>query len=212
MKTKPQTTNPDAGKRWTRTAWQSALWALAIGLVLSSGAQTNTATQPAASTDSWPSMESFNVIQRNNIFDPNRRPLIRTGGSTNHPPRVQGFALKGTMAYPKGWFAFFDGTSTEYNKALGVGGVIAGYTLKEITLTNVTLSANGKDFRMPVGRQVRNVNGKWQMGQPVVETNSDETDSEGEATTDSSAVPVAGNAQMQEILQRLMKAKEQELK
>jgi len=90
--------------------------------------------------------------------------------------------------------------------------VIAGYTLKEITLTNVTLSANGKDFRMPVGRQVRNMNGKWQMGQPVVETNSDETDSEGEATTDSSAVPVAGNAQMQEILQRLMKAKEQELK
>jgi hypothetical protein len=46
----------------------------------------------------------------------------------------------------------------------------------------------------------------------VADTSSDETNSEGEATADSSAVPVAGNAQMQEILQRLMKAKEQELK
>ena len=93
-----------------------------------------------------------------------------------------------------------------------VGGIIAGYTVAEITQDSVMLSANGKEFRMPVGRQVRKQNGNWQMGQPI-ETSNDETNGdETAATTDSSAPPPAANAQMSEVLQRLMKAKEQELK
>ena len=74
------------------------------------------------------------------------------------------------------------------------------------------LSANGKDFRMPVGRQVRKRNGNWQMGAPI-ETPTDETNGdETAATADSSAPPAAANAQMSEVLQRLMKAREQEMK
>jgi hypothetical protein len=193
----------------TRGTWRSVLGALAIGLVLSSVAQTNS-TNSAASTDQWPSLDTFSIIQRNNIFDPNRRPPIIRGGTNIIRQPMQAFALTGTMSYTKGRFAFFNGTSSEYSKVLGVGGVIAGYTVKEITSTNVTLSASGKDFKMGVGRQVRNSNGKWQMGRPV-ETTDEATGEDGQ-TADSSTPPVGANAQMSEILKRLMEAKAQELK
>jgi len=117
------------------------------------------------------------------------------------------------MAYSKGRFAFFDGTSSEYSKVLGVGGNIAGYTVKDITQTNVTLSASGKDFQMPVGKQVRKrQGGSWQMGQPIEMTNDEANGEEAQANGDASAPPAAANAQMQDILKRLMQAKEQELK
>jgi hypothetical protein len=205
MNTEHRTSNIE---RRMKTAW-SVLGALAIGLVLSSGAQTNS-TNSAASISQWPNFETFNIIQRNNIFDPNRIPWRKPGTGVIRP-RVDGFALKGTLSYSKGRFAVFDGTSSEYNKVLGVGGVIAGYTVKEVTLTNVTLSASGKDFKMPVGRQVRNSNGKWQMGQPVAPTN-DETNSDETQTAESSGPPTGANAQMSEILKRLAEAKAQELK
>lgn len=189
-----------------RGAWRSVLGALALGLVLSAVAQTNS-TNSAASTNPWPALDTFSIIQRNNIFDPNRRPQFI--GRTNRTiTRTQGFALKGTMSYTKGRFAFFEGTSSDYNKVLGVGGVIAGYTVKDITATNVTLSASGKDFKMAVGKQVRNSGGKWQMGKPVEE---EATGEDGE-TADSTTPPAGANAQMSEILKRLMEAKAQELK
>jgi len=196
----------------TRTAWRSLLGALAVGLVLSTSAQTN--TNSAAGVSQWPTFDTFNVIQRNNIFDPNRRPWIRDPNPGPRRPPVEGFALRGTMSYAKGKFAFFDGTSDEYNKVLGVGGVIAGYTVKDITQNEVTLTANGKDFKMPVGRQVRKQQGgSWQMGRPIEATN-DESNGEAEVTNgnDSSAIPASANAQMSEVLKRLMAAKEQELK
>ena len=200
-------------QRPTRGAWRSLLGALAIGVVLSTGAQTN--SNSAANDSNWPTFDTFNIIQRNNIFDPNRRPwrpnpVIREGG-----PRLEGFALRGTMSYAKGKFAFFDGTADEYNKVLGVGGNIAGYTVKDITQNDVTLAANGKDFKLLVGRQVRKQNGNWQMGRPIETTNEESNGGdEAEATnaSDSSAIPASANAQMSEVLKRLMAAKEQELK
>jgi len=198
-------------ERRTWAAWRSLLGALAIGLVLSSGAQTN--SNSAANETQWPTLDSFNVIQQNNVFDPNRRPYfpdrVRPQG-----PRLEGFALRGTMSYAKGKFAFFDGTADEYNKVLGVGGNIAGYTVKDITQDDVTLAANGKDFKLLVGRQVRKQNGNWQMGRPIEATNDESSGDEAQATNgeDSSAIPASANAQMSEVLKRLMAAKEQELK
>lgn len=189
------------------------LGALAVGLVLSSVAQTN--TNSAASENQWPTFDSFNVVQRNNIFDPNRRPWLPDNSRpTRTGPRIEGFALRGTMSYAKGKFAFFDGTTDDYNKVLGVGGNIAGYTVKDITQDDVTLAANGKDFKLLVGRQVRKQNGNWQMGRPIEATNDDTNVDQTEGTTsdDPSALPATANAQMSEVLKRLMAAKEQELK
>jgi hypothetical protein len=198
----------------TRSARRSLLGALAVGLVLSSIAQTNT-TNSAASGNQWPTFESFSAIQRNNIFDPNRRPWFPRQSDNLRRPAIDAFALKGTMSYAKGKFAFFDGTSEQYNKVLAVGGNIAGYTVKEIEQNYVTLAANGKDFQMPVGRQVRKQSGNWQMGRPIEATNDEASaDETTDATNanDPSAPPAAANAQMAEVLKRLMAAKEQELK
>lgn len=195
---------------------------LAVGVVLSTGAQTNIATNAvraagtnaastAAAEDSVPSLYSFKIIGDNNIFDPYRRPR-RDFPPPNNPTRSPAFALTGTMSYSKGKFAFFKGTSQEYYKVLGVGGNIAGYTVKDITHTNVTLSAKGKDFQMPVGQQLRNENGNWKLlGQPM-ELNSDTNGDETTANADASKPPEGANPQMSEILKRLMQAREQELK
>jgi hypothetical protein len=200
-------------ERRTKRTWRSLLGALAIGLVLNSGAQTNSNT--TANGSSWPTFDTFNIIQHNNIFDPNRRPYFQSPPGRTNRPAIEGFALRGTMSYAKGRFAFFDGTGDEYNKVLGVGGIIAGYTVKNITQNDVTLAANGKDFKLPVGRQVRKQNGNWQMGRPI-ETTNDESNGGDEAQAtegnDSSATPASANAQMSEVLKRLMAAKEQELK
>ena len=201
-------------ERQTPNAWRSLLSVLTLGLVLSSGAQTN--SNPTASETQWPTFDTFNVIQHNNIFDPNRRPWIRETNPGPRRPPLEGFALRGTMSYAKGKFAFFDGTSDDYNKVLSVGGNIAGYTVKDISQDDVTLVANGRYFILPVGRQVRKQNGTWQMGRPIDATTNDDSSgdqtSEGTPTTDSSAPPATANAQMSEVLKRLMAAKEQELK
>jgi hypothetical protein len=193
-------------------ALRSVLGALAVGLVLSSVAQqTNSnAAAPTTNAGAVPTYDLFSVLQRKNIFDPNRRPYIRN--TTTNRIRIDAFALKGTMSYAKGRFAFFDGTSSDYNKVLEVGGNIAGYTVVEITSDGVMLSANGKEFRLAVGRQVRKQNGNWQMGQPIEISNEETNGDEESASAESSAPPAAANAQMSEVLQRLMKAKEQELK
>lgn len=200
----------------TTKSWRTTLGALAIGLVLSSGAQTNSNTNSAANEYPWPTYETFNVIQRNNIFDPNRRPWTRPPTDTGRiRTQIEGFALRGTMSYAKGRFAFFDGTTGDYNKVLEVGGNIAGYTVKEITQSDVTLGANGKDFKLKVGIQVRKQNGTWQMGRPIEatsdDTNGDEA-ADGTPVNDPTAVPAGANAQQSDILKRLMQAKEQELK
>lgn len=208
MNTEHRTLNTEHRTRGAGRFMLGALSVVIVGLVLGSVAQTNT-PKSSATENTWPTFQTFNIIERNNIFDPNRYP-VRTGPPRTNRQPTQAFALTGTMSYPKGWFAVFNGTGYDYQKVLGVGGVIAGYTVTDITLTNVTLAANGKSFRMPVGKQVRNSNGKWQIGQPTESTN-DETSSD-ETTADSSAVPTGANAQMSEILKRLMEAKAQELK
>jgi len=169
--------------------------------------------QPA-STDSAPSFDSFKIIIRNNIFDPNRSPRI---AYTNHSQRVERratdyIALVGTMSYEKGKFAFFDGSNGQYKKVLEPGGSLAGYTVKEITQNDVTLAANGKEFQMKVGTQLRNDGQSgWKLS-----TNTDlpsEVASNGESTAAESSAPPAGvTPQMSDVLKKLMEQRQQELK
>ena len=168
--------------------------------------------QPAG-TDSAPSFDSFKIIIRNNIFDPNRSPRI---AYTNRSQRVERratdyIALVGTMSYEKGKFAFFDGSNDQYKKVLEPGASLAGYTVKEITQNDVTLAANGKEFQMKVGTQLRNDGQSgWKLS-----TNTDlpaEVASNGESTAESSAPPAGATPQMSDVLKKLMEQRQQELK
>jgi hypothetical protein len=183
---------------------RSVLGLFAVGTVLAAGSG-------AEQTNKFPSRDSFSIIQRNNIFNPNRRPEIVY---TNRPSRtrVPAFALVGTQSYEKGKFAFFNGSDSQYQKVLEPGGIIAGYTVKDVTLTNVTLTANGKDFAMPVGAQMRNTGqNKWQLsGQIIEEPTTEETNGE-TAATEPTAAPTGASPAMNDVLKQMMERRQQEL-
>ena len=106
---------------------------------------------------------AFKVIVDRNIFDPNRYPR-RAGEPRVRPtPRtVDSLTLVGTMSYEKGSFAFFDGTSSEYKKALKLTDVIAGYKVTNIAPNSVKLAAGTNELELRVGMQLRREeDGPW---------------------------------------------------
>jgi len=77
------------------------------------------------------------------------------------------------MSYEKGVVAFFDGTKSDYKKALKPDGDIAGYKVASITLRSVKLTLSTNAFELPVGmRMSREVGSDWQMTMAPTESNS----------------------------------------
>lgn len=108
---------------------------------------------------------SFRIINDRNIFNPSRSGWVAPETrEERRPSHVQAFSLVGTMAYRKGPFAFFDGTSSEYRKVVSPGGTIAHYRVAEITNTSVRLEADTNHLELKVGAQMRREDeGPWQM-------------------------------------------------
>jgi len=106
---------------------------------------------------------AFKLIVDRNIFDPNRFPH-RPGGPRPAPKVVDSLTLVGTMTYDKGTFAFFDGTSSDYKKALKLNDVVAGHKVTNITPDSVTLAAGTNQLELRVGMQLRREeDGPWSL-------------------------------------------------
>ena len=104
---------------------------------------------------------SFKVIVDRNIFDPNRYPR-RPGAPSAKPKSFDSVTLVGTMTYEKGTFAFFDGTSAEYKKALKLTDSIAGYKVTDIAPNSVKLACPTNQIELRVGAQLRREeDGPW---------------------------------------------------
>ena len=98
-----------------------------------------------------------------NIFDPNRYPR-RPGieARVRRPKSFDSLTLVGTMTYEKGTFAFFDGTSSEYKKALKLTDAIAGYKVTNIAPNSVKLASGTNELELSVGAQLRREeDGPW---------------------------------------------------
>ncbi len=153
---------PDSPTR--RVPRQSAvrlgrLWALAA---LACAVSFTLAAQPAKPGNPN-DFSAFKIITDRNIFDPNRRPHIVAQAEQ---PIVDSFSLAGTMSYEKGFFAVFDGSSSDYHKVLETGGSIAGYLVKDIRLNTVKLSSGTNELELAVGMQMRrNGEGRWSTGE-----------------------------------------------
>ncbi len=66
------------------------------------------------------------------------------------------------MSYEKGTFAFFDGTSSEYQKVLKLTDSIAGYKVTNIAPNSVKLVSGTNELELNVGEQLRREeNGPW---------------------------------------------------
>ena len=186
------------------------LFPFSLFLLTASAQSTNdSTTNESQGTD----YSSFEVIPERNIFNPDRY------GYTYHPPRheyeVPTFSLAGTMSYRKGMFAFFDGTSDDYRKALQKGGTIAGYTVAKIDFDGVQLQFSGKTIDLKVGAVMRKDGDAWDLDQTGEwnETAATESEPASESTaSDQTSTNLPSSGEENDVLKRLMEKREQELK
>jgi hypothetical protein len=158
---------------------------------------------------------AFRIISERNIFNANR-----SGGpmrlSSRRQARVEGFTLVGTMAYEKGAFAFFDGTSSEFTKVLKTDGVIAGHKVVDILADAVKLEADGKILELPIGAAMRREDeGTWHQGEGIAgnggsSSNRDSDSSDRSSRSNSASTSSAPSADASEILKRLMERREKD--
>ncbi len=182
---------------------------------------------------------SLRMIADRNIFNPNRS--SRSGRSERRefrrPIQVDSFSLVGTMGYEKGFFAFFDGSSLQYRKALKVDDTIAGYRLLQVGHDWVKLAAGSNTMDLKIGQQMRREDeGPWHVSArgesfaaaapaaprpPASETSaaSPPTGAEGAASVSASELPAAAapastaasSEPDDDVLKRLMQRREQEM-
>ena len=180
----------------------------------------------AAETHPTSVIDSKEVARRvadRNIFDPERQPRIR--GESRPVPKPKAvasadapeFGLVGVITYPRGTFAFFDGNASEFHKTLQLNAVIAGQTLSTITPQSITLIASNRPPNLlRVGQRLRqDSEGVWQLVTGLGGEGFKRLGSAGGATGTSSAsstTPSEDPPGSDEILKRLLKKREQEMK
>jgi len=166
---------------------------------------------------------AFRIIPDRNIFNVNRssRSGRPTGETATNTVQVDTFALVGAMSYAKGDFAFFDGSNSDFRKVLKPGDSIAGFQLKSIGFNSVQLDETGKSLQLAIGSHLRREDqGEWRLVAESAPATSSSgsgersaSESSGSASgggeTKTASADSGGNAD--DILQRLMKKREQEL-
>ena len=100
--------------------------------------------------------ESYKLVRTRNVFDPDRRPLVKKEGAPTAAPIQQSdyVALTGTMLNAGKTLAFFSGSRTEFNKVLAVRDSIAKATITKIDGTGVELDRDGRKITVAVGQTV----------------------------------------------------------
>jgi hypothetical protein len=160
-----------------------------------------TTNSPSASLD----YSAFKIIVDRNIFDPNRFPRT-AGGPARKPKSVDSMTLVGTMTYEKGTFAFFDGSSSEYRKALKRADSIAGYKLTGIAANYVKLASGTNELELKVGSQLRREeDGPWQLSSQAASYSEMPSSAAGSASgsTASASSPSVPSGPYSDILKKL---------
>jgi hypothetical protein len=135
------------------------------------------------------------------------------------------------MTYEKGRFAFFDGSDPSFRTVLSAGDAIAGHTIREISADGVKLEREGVAVRLPVKAQLRREDeGEWRLAsrgeryersgrsgsrgsRDVRGAEPSPRETQREPTTNAGSASASNsNADVSEVLKRLMKQREEELK
>jgi hypothetical protein len=154
---------------------------------------------------------AFRIIVDRNIFDPNRYPRGPGARPSRATPRsVDSLTLVGTMSYDKGTFAFFDGTSADYRKALKLNDVILGYKVTHITSDSVQLAAGTNELALRVGMQLRREeDGPWRLSGQSDSYTALPTSASSNAAASTGPDASAGGAES-DIIKKLRLKREQE--
>jgi hypothetical protein len=183
--------------RWRQTGLLAAFLAALVSGLAASGPETNA----PAKTE----FGGFKIITERNIFNTARSRRYAGTSDEERPARVDTITLVGTLAYDKGPYAFFDGSSSRFRQVLDAGKSIAGYTITEVNADRVKMAAGTNNVELRIGMQLRREeDGEWQVtGRAVAEAAAS-------ASTSAAADTSSGDADA--ITKRLMQQREQELK
>lgn len=147
---------------------------LALVLVAGRAAEAQTTNAPAQPVN-YSTFSKF--ISDRNIFNPNR---IARSPNRVYPPRTptravrhNSFGLTGTLSYDAtnsvGCYAFFDGSSSEYSKAVKQNETIAVFKIGAITPDSVTLLRDTNEMVLKVGMQMRDDGqGHWSLSNETI--------------------------------------------
>lgn len=120
------------------------------------------------------SLGYFEVLHKNNIFDPNRRPYVAPKKREERPvvrePEVDTFKLTGVMTYEGKSFALFDGSSSSFRGKRDSGDTIENLKIAEVGIDKVILRQSDEEgenglfeqFQLKVGQSLsRTDGGEW---------------------------------------------------
>jgi len=177
----------------------------------------NDAEEPKkeSSTD----MNSFDVVVKMNIFDPERgtpaprpRPPVEAP-----PPRPERIALKGTLVEKEKAHAFLDGTNSEFRKVAELNAQVAEFTVKEIASTHVVLVQGEKEFKVMVGDELEKpFEGEWAIISTGGQGGFSSGASMGRASASgssrgSSSSPPLDEGAMSDVMKRLLERRKQQM-
>ena len=208
--------NNDRRSRGRRSPKSNQSGGSGSGRDYSSGSDRNQSSS-GSGTNNGPvvlSYAAFQLIADRNIFDPSRIPHGPGAPRVRQAPKsIDSLTLVGTMSYEKGTFAFFDGTSSDYRKALKLTDSIAGYKVANITPNSVKLAAGTNELNLSVGGQLRREeDGPWRLsGQPTsyaATLGAGSTSAAASPTATGSSTTSGGTES--DILKRLMQKREKE--
>jgi hypothetical protein len=174
---KRENNNRIEGRRGLFAGWRSGLLALWIGGGFATMAGAQQTNAPVSNN-----LAAFQIISERNIFNPNRSPGR------------------------KGLFAFFAGSSSDYQKAVTVDDTIAGFRVTGIRRDAVTLEREGNKVELKMGDQMRREDrGEWRASTPQPVRTDGET-----RVTVSTEPPDVGSSEMNDVLRRMMERRARE--
>lgn len=145
------------------------LLAAAFSATAASKAAPKPASSKPAPTKADDGFKPFAIITERNVFNANRSlspTPVASRPKATPPPKIEAFALLGTMSSERGSVAFFDGTSATYRKAVEPGDKLGSYTVAAIAHDRVTLKAGESELCLPLKMQFRREDqGEWQLAE-----------------------------------------------
>ncbi len=168
----------------------------------SEAAPAATPAPAAASTAPAGSLEAFALVTERNIFNPNRTARTRSAPEEK-PVRTEEVALVGVVGFGADPAAVFHSADPRLRGEAAAGGRLGDFSVVAVTPAGVELRAGERTYTLAVAQRLTRVEGgEWTASAaPVPEVRS---------RPDAPPVEVPANAS--EVLKRLMKQREKQLK
>ena len=121
------------------------------------------------------SLQNFDILHINNIFDPNRKPYQpdRERQEPEPEPQIDAFTVIGLMAYADRQIAVLSGSSSEYSGAFKLNDQIDNLKLISLSDKAVLFAEGEATFNVDIGTSLRRVDGgAWKESSERVRTGS----------------------------------------